>query len=333
MTLGLVDTLGLSERDVVMPVVPMFHVHAWGLPFAATCIGAKQVLPRQRLDGASLCGLIEQERVTVTGGVPTLLAGMYQHLEKGGACDLSSLRKVVVGGSAVPRSMVEGFRKKYGVTLTHGYGMTETSPVVLLSNLKSHMDTWPEDRKLDVLAKQGILMPGLEMKIVNEAEEEVKPGSGEVGEILLRGPWIAGEYYNEPERSAQAMIDGWLHTGDIASIDSEGYIQIVDRTKDLIKSGGEWISSVDLENTIMAHPDVAEAAVVGMPDEKWQERPLAVVVPMKEARGKLTEKDVIDFLRQRVAKWWLPDKVLFIDEMPKTSVGKFDKKALRKKYC
>ncbi|GAB4353709.1 MAG: long-chain fatty acid--CoA ligase [Candidatus Abyssubacteria bacterium] len=333
MTLGLVDALGLSERDVVMPVVPMFHVNAWGLPFAATCVGAKQVLPRQRLDGASLCGLIEQERVTVTGGVPTLLAGMYQHLEKGGACDLSSLRKVVVGGSAVPRSMVEGFRKKYGVTLTHGYGMTETSPVVLLSNLKSHMDDWPEAKKLDVLAKQGILMPGLEMKIVDEAGNEVAAGSGEVGEILLRGPWIAGEYYREPERSAQAMGDGWLHTGDIASIDTEGYVQIVDRTKDLIKSGGEWISSVDLENTIMAHPDVAEAAVVGMPDEKWQERPLAVVVPMVEARGKLSEKDVIDFLRPRVAKWWLPDKVIFIDELPKTSVGKFDKKALRKKYC
>jgi fatty-acyl-CoA synthase len=216
--------------------------------------------------------------------------------------------------------------------LTHGYGMTETSPVVLLSNLKSHMESWPEEKILDVLAKQGTLLPGLELKVVNDEGNEVKRDGKEAGEILLRGPWIAGEYYNEPLRSAQTMINGWLHTGDIATIDEEGYIQIVDRTKDLIKSGGEWISSVDLENTIMAHPNVLEAAVIAIPHEKWAERPLAFVVPTHEARSKLTEKALLDFLRDKVAKWWLPDTIIFIDEIPKTSVGKFDKKLLRQRY-
>jgi fatty-acyl-CoA synthase len=333
LTLGLVDVLGLGERDVVMPVVPMFHVNAWGMPFAAAWFGAKQVLPREKLDGHSLCELIEKERVTVTGGVPTLLRGIFQHLESGAKHDLSSLRKVTCGGSALPRALVKGFREKYGITLTHGYGMTETSPVVTLSQVKSHMDQWPNERIYDVLAKQGTLLPGLEIKIVSEKGDEVKPNGKDAGEILLRGPWIAAEYYREPEKSAQTMRNGWLHTGDIASIDEEGYIQIVDRTKDLIKSGGEWISSVDLENAIMAHPDVLEASVIGMPHEKWDERPLALVVPKKEAEGKLTEKDIIDFLRDKVAKWWLPDKVIFLKEIPKTSVGKFDKKELRRRYA
>jgi fatty-acyl-CoA synthase len=330
LTLGLADALGLGERDVVMPVVPMFHVNAWGLPFAAAWLGAKQVLPREKLDGHSLCELIEKERVTITGGVPTLLRGMFQHLETGAKHDLSSLRKVVCGGSAMPRALVKGFREKYGITLTHGYGMTETSPVVVLSQLKSHMENWPAEKIYDVLAKQGTLLPGLEMKILNDDGAEVKPDGKEAGEILLRGPWIAGEYYHEPEKSAQTMRDGWLHTGDIASIDQEGFIQIVDRTKDLIKSGGEWISSVDLENTIMAHPDVVEASVIGIPHEKWDERPLALVVLKKESAA--SEEDILNFLRDKVAKWWLPDKVVFVPEIPKTSVGKFDKKELRRRY-
>jgi fatty-acyl-CoA synthase len=237
---------------------------------------------------------------------------------------------VVCGGSAMPRALVKGFREKYGITLTHGYGMTETSPVVVLSQLKSHMENWPAEKIYDVLAKQGTLLPGLEMKIINDEGAEVKPDGKEAGEILLRGPWIAGEYYHEPEKSAQTMRDGWLHTGDIASIDEEGYIQIVDRTKDLIKSGGEWISSVDLENTIMAHPDVLEASVIGIPHDKWDERPLALVVLKKESRA--SETDILNFLRDKVAKWWLPDKVVFLNEIPKTSVGKFDKKELRKRY-
>jgi len=332
LTLGLADTLGVGERDVVMPVVPMFHVNAWGLPYSAIWFGSKLVLPRERLDGASLCRLIEQERVTITGGVPTLLRGIYQHLEDGGGEDLGSLRKLLGGGSAVPRSLIRGFQEKYGVPFTNSYGMTETCPVVVTASPKSHMDAWPREKVLDVLVRQGTLMPGLEMRILNDKGEEIKRDGKDVGEITLRGPWVAAEYYNDPDRTGQTMIDGWLRTGDIASIDSEGYIRIVDRTKDLIKSGGEWISSVDLENTIMGHPDVLEAAVVAMPHEKWQERPLAVVVPKKNTGDELTEKDVLDYLRGRVAKWWLPDKVVFAEQIPKTSVGKIDKKALRREF-
>lgn len=333
LALGLADTLGVGERDVVMPVVPMFHVNAWGLPFAATWFGAKQVFPRERLDGRSLCELIERERVTITGGVPTLLLGIHQHLESGAAHDLGSLRKLLGGGSAVPRSLIAGFQEKYGIPFANSYGMTETSPVVVTSNPKNHMRDWSKEKILDVLVRQGTLMPGLEMRIVNEHGEEIRHDGTDVGEILLRGPWVAGEYHKDPERTAESMHDGWLRTGDIASIDDEGYIQIVDRTKDLIKSGGEWISSVDLETTIMAHPDVLEAAVIGIPDERWQERPLALVVPKKEAAGTLKEEDIIEFLRDKVAKWWLPDTVTFVEGIPKTSVGKFDKKAMRRKYA
>jgi len=333
LTMGLADTLGLSERDVSMPLVPMFHVNAWNLPFAAAWFGVKQVFPREKLDGASICRLIEQESVTFTGGVPTLLQSIFQHLESGDGCDIGSLRKVVCGGAAIPRSLIKAFREKCGITITQGYGMTETSPVIVLSNLKSHMEDWPEDTILDVLAKQGTLVPGLEMKLVNEQGEKLEHDGKQVGEILVRGPWIAGEYYNEPEKTVEAMGGGWLRTGDIANIDTEGYVQIVDRTKDLIKSGGEWISSVDLENTIMAHPDVLEAAVIAMPHEKWQERPMAVVVPKKDSAGKLTEQDILDFLDGKIVKWWTPDKVIFLDEIPKTSVGKFDKKALRREHA
>ncbi len=331
LTMGLADTLGLCESDVILPMVPMFHVNAWSLPFAAAWFGAKQVLPRHKLDGASICELIEQEKVTFTGGVPTLMQGILQHLDSGAKHDLSSLRKIVCGGSAVPRSLNKTYRDNFGVSLTQGYGMTETSPVLTLSNLKSHMSDWPEDDVLDVLSKQGTLVPGLEMKIVNDQGEKLDHDGKQVGEILVRGPWIAGEYYNEPEKTKELIVDGRLRTGDIAKIDPEGYVQIVDRSKDLIKSGGEWISSVDLENTIMAHPDVAEAAVVAIPDEKWQERPMAIVV-LKEGAA-VDQQDILDFLADKVVKWWLPDKVIFLDELPKTSVGKFDKKALRREYA
>jgi len=332
LALGLTDTLGIGERDVVMPAVPMFHVNAWGLPYSAVWFGAKLVLPRERLDGASLCRLIDQERVTITGGVPTLLRNIYQHLESGAEHDVSSLRKLLGGGSAVPRSLIRGFQEKYGIPFGNSYGMTETCPVVVTSSPKSHMENWSEDERLNTLVRQGTLMPGLEMKVLNEEGEEVEHDGKDAGEILLRGPWVATEYYNDPAKTAETMVDGWLRTGDIGTVDSEGYLQIVDRTKDLIKSGGEWISSVGLENAIMGHPDVLEAAVIAIPHEKWQERPMAVVVPKENAAGKLTEKDVLDFLQDKVAKWWLPDKIVFVEEVPKTSVGKFDKKVLRQRF-
>ena len=330
LTMGLTDTLGLGERDVVLPMVPMFHVNAWSLPFAAAWFGAKQVFPRHDLGGEAICKLIETEKVSFTGGVPTLMQGILRHLETGAKHDLSSLRKTICGGAAVPRSLNKAYRDKLGVSLTQGYGMTETSPLLVLSNLKSHMDDWSDDDILDVLAKQGTLVPGLEMKIVNDQGEKLAHDGIQVGEILVRGPWVAGEYYNEPEKTKELIVDGWLRTGDIAKIDSEGYVQIVDRSKDLIKSGGEWISSVDLENAIMGHPDVVEAAVVAIPDEKWQERPMAVVV-LKEGAS-VTDRDILDFLADKIVKWWMPDKVIFIDELPKTSVGKFDKKVLRREY-
>ena len=332
LTLGLVDTLGIGERDVVMPVVPMFHANAWGLPFSAIWFGAKTVLPREKLDGESLCRLIERERVTITGGVPTLLMGIHQHLEDGPKHDLSSLRKLLGGGSAVPHSLITELQEKYRIPFANSYGMTEACPVVVTSNLKSHMDDWTREKQVDVLARQGTLMPGLEMRIVNEKGDEIEHDGKDVGEIILRGPWIAEEYYNNPAMTAKTVIDGWFRTGDIASIDAEGYIRIADRTKDLIKSGGEWISSVDLENTIMGHPNVLEAAVIAIPHEKWQERPLAVVVVKDGSGDSLTEKDVLDFLQDKVAKWWLPDRVVFADKIPKTSVGKFDKKVLRDEF-
>ncbi|MCL6635053.1 MAG: long-chain fatty acid--CoA ligase [Peptococcaceae bacterium] len=332
MVVCMADSLGISERDVLMPVVPMFHVNAWGLPFSAAWMGTRLVLPGRHLDPKSLCQLIQDEKVTVTAGVPTIWMGIYQLLENGAGYDLSSLRSMVVGGSAAPRTLIEGFEKKYGIHILHAYGMTETSPVVLVSKLKSYMEEFDEDRRYSFRAKQGLLVPGLEMKITGPDGREVRRDGREMGELQLKGPWIAGAYYNEPERSAESMVDGWLRTGDIATIDEEGFVQIMDRTKDLVKSGGEWISSVDLENTIMAHPAVAEAAVIAIPDVKWQERPLACVLLKPDYKGKVEAGEILDFLKDKVARWWIPDRVEFVDEIPKTSVGKFNKRVLREKF-
>lgn len=323
------DSLALSERDVVSPVVPMFHVNAWGLPFSAVWMGSKLVLPGRHLDPQSLCTLFQQERVTVTAGVPSIWIGLARLLESGAVFDLSSLRAVVSGGAPLPRALVEKLIS-YGVPVVHAYGMTETTPLVLASVLKSYLADVPAEVKYDYAVKQGILMPGLEMKVVDENGREIKHDGKQMGELLLRGPWIAGEYFKE--ESSGAFADGWLHTGDVVTVDEEGYVLIVDRTKDLIKSGGEWISSVELENNIMAHPDVLEAAVIAVPNEKWQERPLACVVLKDHARGKCTARDILDFLRDRVAKWWLPDEVVFVREIPKTGTGKFSKRQLREQY-
>ena len=324
LTLGLSDTLGLCEKDVIMPVVPMFHVNAWGMPFAAVNFGTTQVLPGPMFTPALLLDLIEQEKVTTTAGVPTIWLGVVQEQEKNPR-DLSSLRSIVCGGSASPKGLIKTFEEKYKIPFIVGYGMTETSPIVSLSNYTTAMEDWTAEEKINIRATQGLTVPLLETEVVNE-QGEVPWDGATMGELRIRGPWIANEYYND-ERTAEAFKKGWLYTGDIAVVTPEGYIKITDRTKDLIKSGGEWISSVDLENALMTHEAVFEAAVIAIPHEKWQERPLACVV-LKEGL-KVTKEELISYLENQFAKWWLPDDVVFLKEIPKTSVGKFLKARLR----
>lgn len=326
MALGLADTTGVSERDVALPVVPMFHVNAWGLPFASVWFGTKQVLPGPYFTPGLLAQLMQDEKVTISAGVPTIWLGLLNELEKN-EYDLSSLRSILCGGSAAPKGMIRSFEEKFGIPFMHAYGMTETSPLAVIASSKSYHDDLAPEEKLELKAKQGILVPGLDMKIVGK-DGEVAWDGVEMGELALRGPWIASEYY-EDERTKDAFRDGWLYTGDVVTIDEEGYIKIVDRTKDLIKSGGEWISSVDLENALMAHEHIFEAAVVAVPHEEWQERPIACVVLKESGKGNVTKEDVLDFLKPQFAKWWLPDEILFLEEIPKTSVGKFLKRALR----
>ncbi|WP_018922786.1 long-chain fatty acid--CoA ligase [Salsuginibacillus kocurii] len=326
--LGLADTAALSEQDRCMPVVPMFHANAWGIPFAATWFGTSQILPGPQFTPALLAELIEAENVTLTAGVPTIWMGLLQAWENGNY-DTSSLRAVLCGGSAAPEAMIEAFEVKYNVPFLHAYGMTETSPLASVASLKSYQYELSKKEQLEIRASQGLPAPGVEMKVVN-AQGDVAWGSGEMGELLIRGPWIADEYYQD-DRSAEAFQDGWLHTGDVATLDEEGTIRLVDRTKDLVKSGGEWISSVDLENAIMAHEGVFEAAVIAVPHQEWQERPVACVVK-KDGFETLTDKDILDSIRPQFAKWWLPDDVIFLEELPKTSVGKFLKRALREQF-
>ena len=324
MTLSMVDTMAIGERDVVMPIVPMFHVNAWGMPFASVNVGATQVLIGPQFTPALILDVIEQYGVTKTAGVPTIWLGATQEMEKRKR-DLSKLQAVYCGGSASPKGLIRKFEEEYGVNYIVVYGMTETSPIVSISNYLEKMDDWTMDDKLEARAMQGLTVPGIESSIVNEDGEV--PWDGEtMGELRLRGPWIASEYYKD-ERTADAFKEGWLYTGDIAVRSKEGFIKITDRTKDLIKSGGEWISSVDLENALMSHDAVFEAAVIAIPHPKWQERPLACVV-LKEGVD-ATKEELMEFLASQFAKWWMPDDIIFLDEIPKTSVGKFLKAKLR----
>lgn len=325
LAIGLADTMGISESDVALLIVPMFHANAWGMPFAATWFGTTQVLPGPNFTPKLLAELIESEKVTISAGVPTIWLGLLQELEKGNY-DTSHVRAFLCGGSAAPKSLIRTYESKYNIPFFHGYGMTETSPLVSLSTLKSYQKDLPEEERLNIRAKQGLVVPGVEVKVVNE-NGEVAWNDKEMGELLIRGPWIADEYYND-KRTEEAFRDGWLHSGDVATIDEEGTIKLVDRTKDLIKSGGEWISSVDLENALMAHEAVFEAAVVAVPHEKWLERPVACVV-LKEGYENIDKEELIDFLKPQFAKWWIPDDIVFMDEIPKTSVGKFLKRGLR----
>lgn len=331
MALGLTDTLGLSEMDSIMPVVPMFHVNAWGMPFAATMYGTKQILPGPVPTPKDLLNLIFEEKVTISAGVPTIWLGFLKELESiRDNYDISSLRTIICGGSAAPKSMIKTFEEKYNIPFLHAYGMTETTPLVFVSKLKRNLVNISAEEKFNYKAKQGVIVPGIEMQVIGK-DGEVKRDGKEMGELLLRGPWIASEYYKD-ERTSETFIDGWLHTGDVVTIDEEGYVQIVDRTKDLVKSGGEWISSVDLENTLMAHESVFEATVFGIAHPKWQERPIAVVV-LKDAFKDITTKEaLIEHLAKQFPKWWLPDDVIFASEIPKTGVGKFLKRGLRDQY-
>jgi len=319
------DNLGLKEKDVLLPVVPMFHANSWGLPYAAGMAGAKVVFGgRFSADPKSVVELAEQEEVTFLAGVPTVWIALAAYLKETGK-RLPKVQTVVCGGSAVPKALMESM-DSLGLPILHAWGMTETSPLGSVARVAS--GTRQED-ELATRLTQGRVAPGVEIRITDPASGEELPWDGVAfGEIQVRGPWIARGYHNgyDPDRLTE---DGWFRTGDVAKITPRGYIQIVDRTKDVIKSGGEWISSVELENAIMAHPKIMEAAVIGMPHPKWDERPIAYAVPKPEFKGEVTQEEVIEFLKDKVAKWWLPDEVRFIDEVPKTSVGKFDKKVLR----
>jgi len=319
------DNLGLTEKDTVLPIVPMFHANSWGLPYACGMAGCKVLFPDRFMgDAKSIVELAEQEDATILAGVPTIWINTATFLKESGK-RLPKVHTVICGGSAIPRSVMEAM-DGLGLRMLHAWGMTETSPLGSVARPRAGTD--PKD-ELNARLTQGMIVPGVEIRICDAASGEELPWDGVAfGEIQVRGPWIARGYHNgyDPDKLTE---DGWFRTGDVAKISPEGYIQIVDRTKDVIKSGGEWISSVELENAIMAHPKILEAAVIGLVHPKWDERPVAFAVPRPEFKGQVTQAEIVDFLRDKVAKWWLPDEVRFIDEVPKTSVGKFDKKVLR----
>ncbi len=324
----LVDSVGVCEADVVLPVVPMFHANAWGLCQAAVAAGATLAFPGPDLSPRAIANLMESEKVTLAAGVPTIWMGVLNELD---GRDVSSLNRILCGGSAVPRSLSEAYREKVGMPILHAWGMTETSPLASVCRVKSTLRDRPDSELADLRATQGVAVPLMNLRIVDPGTEEVLPWDGEArGELQAAGPWVAAGYYND-ERSPDSFTDdGWLRTGDVATISPEGYVRLVDRTKDLIKSGGEWISSVELENAIMGHPKVTEAAVIGIPDEKWSERPLACLVLAEDED--LTLDELKEFLSDRVPKWWIPNDLELIDEVPKTSVGKFSKKTLREQF-
>ena len=332
MMVALGNTLALTETDCVLPVVPMYHVNAWGLPFASTLVGAKQVMPGSHLDAQSIIEDLEQEKVTLTAGVPTVYLPVLEALdEEPENHDLSGLRSMVIGGSAAPKGLIQAYKERHGIDVLHAWGMTEMSPIGTVSNLTSDLLELPEDEQLDYKAKQGYPVPFIEIRARNEETDEFVPWDGEtMGELEVRGPWVASSYFNTEEGAEDFTEDGWFKTGDIVSIDEHGFIEIQDRDKDLVKSGGEWISSVQLENALMTHEAVAEAAVIAIPHEKWDERPLAVVV-LKEGQ-EITAEDLQEHLEGGFAKFWLPDAYEFVEEIPKTATGKFRKLALREQF-
>jgi fatty-acyl-CoA synthase len=324
------EAFGINHHAVVLPACPMFHANAWGIPFTAAMVGAKLVLPGPHLDAESLLELIEREKVSIALGVPTVWIGILAALEKyPSRWKFASGLSAPCGGTAPPEGLIRSL-DKHGIHITHLWGMTETTPIASTGQLKSTMAGWSDDKKYEVRAKQGLPAPFIEMRVRND--EGIAPWDGLTpGELEVRGPWVASAYYNSPENQDRWTQDGWFKTGDIATLDPEGYLKLVDRSKDLIKSGGEWISSVDLENALMGHPKVREAAVIAIPHPKWQERPLAVIV-LNDGEV-ATSEELRDFLAMRFAKWQLPDGFAFAKEIPRTSVGKFLKMRLREQYA
>lgn len=324
-TLGIssAQAMAFSQYDRLLAIVPMFHANAWGMPYAGWSVGADMVMPQQFLQAGPLTEIIEATRPTYSAAVPTVLNDI---LSNSPDADLSSLRQVVCGGSAVPRSLIEGYDATFGIPVVQAWGMTETSPLAAIAHVPRGAD---EEDAMNWRARTGRAMPGVEIRICGEDGAELPWDGIAQGEIEIRGPWITGSYYLDPDE--EKFHDGWLRTGDVGSMEPNGFIQISDRAKDVIKSGGEWISSVDLENALMGHPGVLEAAVVGVPDERWDERPLACIVPTEGQTPDLGELKT--YLSEKVAKWWLPERWTTIEEIPKTSVGKFDKKVLRRQYA
>jgi fatty-acyl-CoA synthase len=324
---ALPDALGLSQGDVMLPVVPMFHVNAWGLPFTSTMVGAKQVFPGPHLDAGSLLDLFQREKVTFTAGVPTVWLGILDALDKNPkGWDTSTLKAMIVGGAAAPQAMIEAFDKRHGLQVIHAWGMTETTPLGTVSRIKPKLAALPEADRNKLRAAQGVAVPFVEIRSMSESG--VVPWDGKsMGELQVRGPWIAKSYFQNPAEADKFTMDGWFRTGDIVTVDPEGYVRITDRSKDVIKSGGEWISSVDLENALMGHPAVKEAAVVAVAHPRWGERPVACVV-LKDG-SKATPLELREYLTPLFARYWLPDSFVFMAQIPRTATGKFLKTALR----
>ena len=320
---SLPDAMALSARDSVLPVVPMFHVNAWGIPHAAPLTGAKLVFPGKDLDGKSLFELMERERVTDSAGVPTVWLGLLNYLRESGS-RFSSLERTVIGGSACPPAMLRSFVDDYGVQVIHAWGMTEMSPLGTLSKLTWEQSQRPVAEQRKLLEKQGHALYGVDMKIVGDDGQELPWDGVAFGDLYVRGPWVIDRYFRKDD---SPLVDGWFPTGDVATIDHDGFLQITDRSKDVIKSGGEWISSIDVENVAIAHPAVAEAACIACAHPKWTERPLLVVV--KRAGLDVTRDELLAFYNGKVAKWWIPDDVVFVDELPHTATGKLQKLKLR----
>jgi fatty-acyl-CoA synthase len=329
---ALPDAMGASARDSILPVVPMFHVNAWGLPYTAPLVGAKLVFPGPALDGKSIYELFEAEKVTYSAGVPTVWLGLLQHVSQNGL-KFSTFRRTVIGGSACPPAMIRAFQEQYGVDVIHAWGMTEMSPLGTLSRLQNkHLDL-PKDAQQKILEKQGHVIFGVDMKIVDDEGRELPWDGKAYGNLLVRGPWVVKEYFKGEGGDPLAYDSegrGWFPTGDVATIDADGYMQITDRSKDVIKSGGEWISSIDLENLAIAHPSVAQAAVIGVAHPKWDERPLLIVV--RKPGTEVSKDELLKFYEGKIAKWWTPDDVQFVESIPLGATGKILKTKLREAF-